>query len=83
MALDTATLEANVSSRVKALDMVNDDVAAKTAAIIAEEVGSFLEPLVSAFNSHTHAGVITAVTGGSGSPAVGVAGSCSATTSTV
>ena len=39
------------------------------------ELNDKLNDLVSAFNAHTHDGVIVSVSGGSGSPAVGVPGS--------
>jgi hypothetical protein len=83
MPLDTNSLKSNIKNRVKAVDVVEGDAPAEIAAIIGEEVAAFVQPLVDAFNQHTHAGVITAVTGGSGAPAVGIPGSTQTTTSTV
>ena len=42
-----------------------------------DDLVSKLNALVSDFNSHTHGGVIVAVTGGSGAPAVGTPGNSS------
>lgn len=40
-----------------------------------DDITAKLNDLVKTFNSHTHSGVITAVSGGSGAPAVGTPGS--------
>ncbi len=84
MALDKATLEKNIADKVSAIDCVDtSNVSAEIAKIIASEVAAFLEPLITAYNSHTHTGVITAVSGGGGAPAIGVAGASGITTKTV
>lgn len=43
--------------------------------VIIDKLTGKLNELVKAFNSHVHSGVITAVSGGSGTPAVGTPGS--------
>lgn len=44
------------------------------------DITTKLNELVETFNSHTHSGVITAVSGGSGNPAVGIPGNSATTT---
>lgn len=84
MALNTVALEKNIADRVSAIDCVKtDNVAAAIAKVVADEVNAFLTPFVQAFNSHTHSGVITAVSGGGGAPAVGVSGSSATPSKTV
>lgn len=83
MALDVNTLKNNIESRVKAVDVVNGDAPGAIATIVGEEVAAFVAPLVAAFNNHVHPGVITAVAGGSGAPAVGTSGNTQATTQKV
>lgn len=47
-----------------------------------EELAKRLKSLEQKFNSHVHSGVVTAVSGGSGAPAVGTPGNTGAPTST-
>lgn len=47
-----------------------------------EELTAKVNELIDAFNSHTHPGVITAVSGGSGAPAVGTPGNTQAPATT-
>lgn len=47
-----------------------------------EELTAKVNELIDTFNSHTHPGVITAVSGGSGAPAVGTPGSTQAPATT-
>ena len=46
------------------------------------ELTNKLNELVNAFNNHTHSGVITAVSGGSGAPAIGTPGNTGTPVST-
>ncbi len=83
MALDKETLENSLKDRIKGVDLLEADVASEVAKVVAEEVHNYLEPLVIAYNSHTHSDVITSVSGGSGSPAVGVTGNSGTTSDEV
>ncbi len=84
MALNTSALEKNIADKVSAIDCVDtSNVSAEIAKIIATEVANYLAPFVSAYNSHTHTGVITAVSGGGGAPAIGVPGASATTTKTI
>ena len=84
MALDKASLETNIGSRINDITLGGDTNAAdEIAKVIAEEVHTYLEVFVSTFNSHTHSGVITLVAGGSGAPATGTTGDTGSPNATV
>ncbi len=83
MALNKATLEKNIADKVSVIDCEGGNVSGEIAKIIATEVANYLDPFVSTFNSHTHTGVITAVSGGGGAPAIGVSGASGTTTKTI
>ena len=84
MALNTSQLEQDIKNGVSNVPLdgsvvVSDEIAK----VVANAVRDYLTHFVSSYTYHTHSGVITAVTGGSGAPAEGIPGSTSTTTNTI